>query len=92
MAERTGCPVLLSLWSYVQGTCLFQPIQQTEVHTKMLTQPVGGEKSRHVTNYHNENFREVLATRASLELQVNFDFKKPTAKKFMLTSRCVPAL
>ncbi len=28
MAERTGCPILLSLWSYVIGIVLFNPICQ----------------------------------------------------------------
>jgi hypothetical protein len=34
MAERTGCPVLLSLWSYVKGISLFQLIKSLKMRIR----------------------------------------------------------
>jgi hypothetical protein len=36
MAERTGCPVLTDLWSYVLGFCALVHCQITDVAERLL--------------------------------------------------------
>ena len=38
MAERTGCPILLSLWSYVTAKRLFNAIFQREIFGILQTE------------------------------------------------------